>query len=218
MQKSDQINEIGTALAKAQKVIKAANKDVENSFFKSSYADLEAVVEACKEALADNGIAYTQMPDFDATDMWLETVLIHSSGQWISGRYPIRPSKPDPQGYGSATTYARRYSLMAAAGIVATNEDDDGNAASGHSASPPAKRSEATKPIPSTGDPKAAATKWTNDAIEAIKGMKSAKEVADWEQSNSKFVTKLQGSSPEDYERLTDSIMAHYDRYNPVSA
>lgn len=219
MNKSEQINELAAALAKAQKVIKAATKDVENSFFKSSYADLEAVVDTCRDALASNGISYTQLPDFQGDEMWLETVLMHTTGQWISGRYPIRPSKPDPQGYGSAVTYARRYSLMAVVGIVATNDDDDGNAASGHSASPPAKRAAPpSKPVPLTGDPKAAAEKWAQDAISAIRAMKNAKEVAAWEQENTRAVTKLQSADPEAYERLTDALMQIYDKYNPVSA
>lgn len=131
MHHSEQINELATALAKAQKLIKAAAKDAENPFFRSSYADLPAVTEACRDALADNGISYSQVPGFECSEIWLETILMHTSGQWIYGRYPVRPIKNDPQGTGSALTYARRYSLMAMVGIVAADEDDDGNAASG---------------------------------------------------------------------------------------
>lgn len=130
MNKAEQLNELAGALAKAQGAIKSAVKAKENPFFKSQYADLPAVMDACRKALSDNGLAVTQVADFDGQETWLETMLIHSSGQWISGKYPVRPVKNDPQGLGSAQTYARRYALMAMVGIVAENEDDDGNAAS----------------------------------------------------------------------------------------
>ncbi len=129
--KSDSIGELAAALAKAQGVIKSAAKDATNPFFKSNYADLPAVVKACKQALSENAIAYIQTTEFEGQDIWLETILIHSSGQWVSGRYPVRPVKNDPQGLGSALTYARRYSLAAMAGVVAENEDDDAEAAQG---------------------------------------------------------------------------------------
>ena len=132
MNHSEQLNELATALAKAQGSIKSAVKGKENPFFKSQYADLPAVMEACRKALSDNGLALSQVTEFDGADCWLETMLIHSSGQWLRGRYPVRPVKNDPQGLGSAQTYARRYALMAMVGVVAENEDDDANAASGH--------------------------------------------------------------------------------------
>ncbi len=129
--KSEHIGALAAALAKAQGDIKSAVKDATNPFFKSSYADLPAVVKACKTALSENGIAYIQTTDFLEQDLWLETILTHASGEWISGRYPVRPVKNDPQGMGSAMTYARRYSLAAMVGVVAENEDDDAEAAHG---------------------------------------------------------------------------------------
>lgn len=132
MNRSDQLDSLGAALSKAQAAIKVAAKDANNPFFKSQYADLPAVWAACQKALTDNGLSFTQVPDFDDANAWLETMILHSSGQWISGRYPVRPVKNDPQGMGSAMTYARRYALAAMVGVVAGDEDDDGNAASGH--------------------------------------------------------------------------------------
>jgi len=132
MNRSDQLDALGAALSKAQAAIKVAAKDANNPFFKSQYADLPAVWAACQKALTDNGLSFTQVPDFDDANAWLETMILHSSGQWISGRYPVRPVKNDPQGMGSAMTYARRYALAAMVGVVAGDEDDDGNAASGH--------------------------------------------------------------------------------------
>lgn len=117
------------ALVKVQGTIKTAVKDATNPAFRSKYADLGAVWEAVKPALQANGFVVVQSPNFEGDIMWLETTLLHVSGERMTGRYPLRPSKQDPQGYGSALTYARRYSLSAMLGVVA-DEDDDGNAAS----------------------------------------------------------------------------------------
>lgn len=126
---SEQINELAKALAKAQGEIKGAKKSSDNPFFKSKYADLSEVWEACRDALSKNDVAVTQIPTVTSEGVFvLETMLLHSSGQWIRGVYPITPTKNDPQGVGSAITYARRYALAAMVGVA--QEDDDGNAAS----------------------------------------------------------------------------------------
>jgi hypothetical protein len=129
MNKSDQINELAAALSKAQGTIKGAMKDTANPFFKSKYADLSSVWDACREQLFNNGLSVAQMPFQSESGIGMETVLMHSSGQWISGQFVMPVSKADAQGVGSATTYARRYSLAAMVGVAP--EDDDGNAASG---------------------------------------------------------------------------------------
>lgn len=121
-----------------QHSIKPAIKDATNPAFRSKYADLGAVWEAVKEPLHDAGFSVIQSPDFDGSDMWLKTTILHVSGEKMEGRYPIRPVKHDPQGVGSALTYARRYSISAMLGVIA-DDDDDGNAASnsnGKAASP----------------------------------------------------------------------------------
>ena len=129
MQQSEQINELSAALAKAQGQIQGAKKTSDNPFFKSKYADLSEVWDVCRKPLSDNGLSIVQMPEVtDTGEIVLFTQICHSSGQWIRGKYPIRPTKQDPQGYGSAITYARRYSLAPAVGVA--QEDDDGNAAS----------------------------------------------------------------------------------------
>lgn len=128
MRTSDTIKELACALAKAQAVMAGAKKDATNPHFKSRYADLASVWEACREALTANGIAVVQMTTTSADDeVVVETRLCHSSGEWIEGTLAIPVSKTDAQGYGSALTYARRYALAAAVGIAP--EDDDGNAA-----------------------------------------------------------------------------------------
>ncbi len=129
MNTSEQINEVATALAKAQGMITGALKDSTNPHFKSSYADLASIWDACRSALSSNGLAVVQMTDkSDKDEVIVVTRIMHSSGQWIEGTLALPVSKADAQGYGSALTYARRYGLAAAVGIAQV--DDDGNLAS----------------------------------------------------------------------------------------
>jgi len=126
---SQEIGELATALAKAQRQIKSAPKDAVNPHFRSRYADLPAVFDACREALATNGIAVSQIPIAVDGRQMLRTFLLHTSGQYLAGDYILKPTKDDPQGMGSALTYARRYSLSSMVGVT-SDDDDDGNAAS----------------------------------------------------------------------------------------
>jgi hypothetical protein len=120
---------IATAFVKAQKEFGPALKTHTNPHFKSRYADLSACIEAVVDALNNNGIAMTQMAHECTNGVCIETIFLHESGEQISsGKLTVPAMKQDPQGYGSAMTYARRYSLMAACGIAP--EDDDGNNAS----------------------------------------------------------------------------------------
>lgn len=121
---------IASALVKAQKAFAPALKTATNPHFKSRYADLAACVEAVIDSLNDNGIFLSQPQHLDETGVTVETIFMHESGETFSaGKLHVPAAKQDPQGYGSALTYARRYSLMAACGIAP--EDDDGNAATG---------------------------------------------------------------------------------------
>ena len=129
------MDKIAAAFIKAKKAFAPALKDKVNPAFRAKYADLGACLEAVDDALLSNGIALYQETSEDATGVTVETVLLHESGQTIrSGKLHVPASKQDPQGYGSALTYARRYSLMTACGIAP--EDDDGNAASHASVKP----------------------------------------------------------------------------------
>jgi len=133
MNTSENINELSTALAKAQGSLNNAKKDTANPFFKSKYADLASVWEACRAQLSANGLSVIQTSEYipELPDhVVIDTQLSHSSGQWIRGRLVVKPVKADPQSVGSCMTYARRYSLAAMIGIAP--EDDDGNAASGN--------------------------------------------------------------------------------------
>lgn len=127
---SSEINELAEAMSKAQGMIEGAKKDSENPFFKSSYADLASCWDACREALSKNGLAVIQTTtNVNPPFVCIETTLMHSSGQWIRGFLTMKSTKEDPQGMGSAITYARRYALSAIVGIAP--EDDDGNDGSG---------------------------------------------------------------------------------------
>lgn len=129
MKTSESIASLAAAMAKAQATIDGAKKDSANPHFKSKYADLASVWDACRAALTANGLSVVQAPG-PCVDNRLEmtTMLLHSSGEWISETLTIPLAKVDAQGYGSATTYARRYALAAMVGVAP--EDDDGNAAS----------------------------------------------------------------------------------------
>jgi hypothetical protein len=129
MEKSEHINELATALAKAQGEMKGAHKDSENPFFKSKYADLAAVWEAIRGPFAKHGLSIVQTTSEGEKGLMLHTTLLHSSGQYISGGMIVKPVKQDPQGLGSALSYSRRYALSAIAGVY--QNDDDANLASG---------------------------------------------------------------------------------------
>ena len=120
---------IASALVKAQRAFGPALKTSTNPHFRSRYADLSACVEAVMGGLNDNGIALVQQTHECESGVLVETLFIHESGETFSaGKLHVPASKNDAMGYGSALTYARRYSLMAACGIAP--EDDDGQAAS----------------------------------------------------------------------------------------
>jgi len=121
---SEEIGELVKALAKVQGSINLAKRDSTNPFFKSKYADLTSVWDSCRKELSQNGLVVIQTTKNDNERVVVLTRLAHESGQWIRGEISLRPVKNDPQGYGSALTYARRYSLAAIVGI-ATGEDDD---------------------------------------------------------------------------------------------
>ncbi len=118
---------IYAALAAAQAAMGPALKQAVNPAFKSKYADLASVMDACLPALTANGICVMQPTGEDEQGRFVKTILAHISGESVECRVPLIVSKNDMQGYGSAVTYARRYGLMSMAGIAP--EDDDGNAA-----------------------------------------------------------------------------------------
>lgn len=129
MKTSESINELAAALAKAQGEIQSAHKDCNNPFFKSKYADLSNVWEACRGPLSKNGLSIVQLPRADGPTVTMETRLMHASGQWVEGELTAVAKDDGPQSIGSLVTYLRRYMLQAVTGVAP--DDDDGNAAQG---------------------------------------------------------------------------------------
>lgn len=126
---SETIGELAKALVKVQATMKAAVKNKVNPFYKSSYADLESCLAAARSELSENGLCVSQTTDVTELGTLLVTTLLHVSGEWISGNYPIVGKDNSPQSIGAAITYARRYAFCAIVGLA--TEDDDGNAAQG---------------------------------------------------------------------------------------
>lgn len=145
MKRSEQINEIAAALSKAQKsfesaerghVAKVMSKKGEGSSYSFNYADLAAYLDVCRGPLSENGLSFIQEPTCDGNKVSVTTLLMHQSGQWIESDplvLTLTGETLTPQVIGSGITYARRYSLSAITGM-ASEQDDDGNAASGNQA------------------------------------------------------------------------------------
>lgn len=150
MKHSENMDKIAGAIAAVQMALRPALKDSSNPFFKSNYADLSSVWDACRRPLGANGLSVVQGLGRDEKDGYLWTTLLHTSGQYITGECPLILGKRDPQGVGSAMTYYRRYGLAAILGV--TQEDDDGQGATKATTQPtqapiaPAKAD--VKPVP----------------------------------------------------------------------
>lgn len=157
MNKSEQINELAEALVKAQGEFPAVPKTGENPYFKSRYVTLDSIISAIKGPLSKNGIAYTQLISSAENGHILTTMLVHTSGQWISSTALIgtgHGAKNEMQALGSRLTYMKRYALSAMLGI-AGGEDDDGNGSAGvqgksHREQPEKKKPEQPQKKPAT--------------------------------------------------------------------
>jgi hypothetical protein len=140
MYQSNEINELMSALAKAQGKMTGALKDCANPFYKSKYADINSVWTACRVPLSENGLAVTQtVHEKENGEVYLKTTLGHSSGQWMASIMPIRiksTGKNELQELGGCLSYLRRYALSALVGVTAAEEDDDGNSAVNYKANP----------------------------------------------------------------------------------
>jgi hypothetical protein len=181
MKTSESISKISAALVTAQKAITFASKDATNPHFRNKYADLPAVIEAIKPALNEAGVMFMQTPSpSEPGTLALTTRLVHESGEWIEDTATLPLPKNDPQGYGSAMTYARRYALAAITGLY--QDDDDGNAASNVGAG----KTQAAPKAHAEGDPEPDAT--------ILAQFNAAKDV--------QALTKVMNSLPQDQRRL----------------
>lgn len=154
MQSSDSIAKFAEAFAAAQGEMKNPTKDntADAGKYKYSYADLAAVYDACKGPLTKHGISILQSPSTNQAGVSVTTMLIHSSGEWVSSTLTIGCNKNDAQGIGSAISYARRYSLSAMVGL-APEDDDDANAAVGKPAAIQRKAPAKPPAKPKTSEP-----------------------------------------------------------------
>jgi hypothetical protein len=196
------------AFVKAQKAMGDLLKTSTNPHFKSKYADLAAVVEAVLPGLHANGFGLMQPPHSDGDIVEVETILVHESGGYIRSVLAMRPSKNDPQGVGSAVTYARRYALQSIAGIAP--EDDDGNAASGPRTA--AKTTGATAPSPPTLAERADRLEATLTKVEVALDAEKAWKLADG------LRKELDAKDPERLAQLEDIYAGVLNRLNIRSA
>jgi hypothetical protein len=222
--RSRDLNELAAALAKAQGEIEGAIKDKSNPAFRSKYADLGAVWDAIREPFSKNGLSVVQFPRRDGNSVEVETILLHSSGQWMSGTFSVPTAKQDAHGFGSATTYARRFSLSAVCGVAPV--DDDGNAAAGKanthiptSTHPgdfaeEARRDGLTTETRSTyqvaKDKKGedAAKKWTDTAIQTLNFAQSTADLDGWtaDPKNAAYLERLEESYPAQHQRVAEAL------------
>lgn len=130
MNQSESINELATALAKAQGEIRNAPKDSTNPHYKAKYADLASVWNVAREPLSKHGLSVIQLTGGGPTAITITTRLMHSSGQWVESCLSMEPvsrqpgQKITPQDVGSCITYARRYGLSAMVGVAPDDDDD----------------------------------------------------------------------------------------------
>ena len=214
------MKQIATALVKAQKEFGPALKTSTNPHLKNKYANLASVVEAVIDALNNNGIYLMQMTHETPDGAMAETTFIHESGEMISaGKLFFPASKHDAQGYASALTYVRRYSLMAACGVAP--EDDDGNAASKPAPKPAPKVEPKPEPkVEAKPEPKPVQTNEgvANFAmsmfIEFLPSAKTEAELNAFWKENKEAVAKIKAHDESLYVDLLAKFKARKDEIN----
>jgi hypothetical protein len=184
MTTSEQIGELAAALSDAQAEMEGASKSSANPFFKSKYADLSSVWEACRGPLTKYGLSVIQSPEVTGNLVSVETRLLHESGQWIAGVVSCTAKDASPQSVGSAITYLRRYALQSFAGVAP--EDDDAEAAQGRR-----KPQEAAKP-----DVPAGFSDWLDD-LSVLADEGTARLEKAWKASKAEYRQHLTTNHPE---------------------
>lgn len=189
---SDQINELMTALSKAQGIMKPAIKDSTNPHFKSSYADLASVWEACRDALSKNGLAITQTMDLLGDKQVLVTMLGHISGQFMKSVIALPIQRPGSQELGSCLSYCRRYALAAIVGVY--QDDDDGE--------------KAQTPYRENGYKSSVKSSLTSDQVATLKKLSSSVSDKDYMKQLNEYlkVGNILDLDPKDYERAIRSL------------
>lgn len=227
MNRSDAVNELTEALAKAQGAIENATMDKSNPYFKSRYASLASVRDSIKKPLSEHGLSITQTIQMRLEGMVLVTTLWHSSGQWLSSDYPL-PKDATPQELGSALTYGRRYSLAALI-CNSADEDDDGNAAQDASTfrrpRPPAPSPIGSRPQPVIQpDPHAIPVLPTDDGkgsnwigwgeifIASAQASKTPEIADQWLKLNQTPLQQMSNDVPKVFARLKSAVTGVYPK------
>ena len=184
MEKSESIKNLAIALCKFSGLVVKIKKTETNPFFKSKYADLSGILDVIKEPLIECELSIVQFPK---DKYGLLTMIMHSSGEWMSESYEMKPTKEDPQNAGSVITYQRRYALGAILGLN-IDKDDDGNSGSEPVKEPvKTKKKELLTPIH---------PKW-NDAVKYLKGEGTMTKVLETYEVSKEFQEKLINSALE---------------------
>jgi hypothetical protein len=218
---SDTIGALAAALAKAQGAMKPAPMDRNNPFFNSKYATLTSLWDSARAALSANGLAVTQVTDFDANgNIVLITTLIHSSGEWMGGVYPVKPTDNKPQTLGSALTYARRYAFGALVGLTSDDDDDGNGAQNGTQAKPQQAQQAPTKPA--TNGNGATKVPAQSNALKAFQARGTEVFGADWDTARGWLIERYTAKETPDNVRhsskdLTDvelnALRSNMDEY-----
>lgn len=208
--RSDDIRALAVAMAKAQGEIKPAKKNKENTHFKVDYADLAAIAEACRPALSKVGVWWTQTPRYTPEEIWLETMLIHGeSGQFTVGHFPI-PNlfRNDSQKLGAAFTYARRFSLAMMVGVVAEDDDDDGNSVPAEDKDGMNQDREPPKPTKA----QSAGIQWAAGALRRIPLLDTPEKLVAWETERQDALTDLSRIVPDEHKKVMAAIAAQAEK------
>lgn len=217
MEMSDQINELASALSRAQGQIKGASKDSSNPFFKSRYADLESIWDACRQPLTAHGLSILQSPTTetvgDTVRVSVTTLLLHSSGQWIRDTVGVAAKEDSPQAIASCITYMKRYTLQSFAGVAPT-DDDDGEAATGRGGN--GSKARGFAPTPAATVP-AGYGAWLDD-MRSVADEGTEALLGAWKQSSLDCRRHLTTNQPQLWESLKATAANVSAKHKPVAS
>lgn len=238
MNKSEQINELVAALAKAQAGLTsiARNRKVRvkskrtDTTYEFEYTTFDAIIEHARQALTTNGLWFTQtLESGDSGKYRLVTTLMHQSGQWLSSETPLLVEDGGNQAFGSALTYMKRYALAALLGI-ASDDDDDANEADGNSVQSrqdrqPRQPVRQVEPPPSTmagrkieAQGQRTASQYKADCIAALAKIKTSAELTAWSDAERDTLEKLEKVSRDTHTAIMDKVAETMDRVSPKRA
>lgn len=220
---SEQIGELATALALAQKgmTLPKRNREVSvksqsGAAYKFEYTTFDAIIEHVRAPLTANGLWFLQSIEVDGSGNALRTTLTHSSGQWVSGTVRI-PQAGKMQELGSALTYLRRYALSSLLGI-ASEDDDDANSADGNTVEAQKDRLPPQGPIGSLEDKKAIANQWGAAALKTIETAKSYDELGAWHRHNADHIARVRGHNESLHKRILAALDKKQNELRPIAA